>query len=42
MKAVVSLAVLWAVSLYPGLGHAQTLTHPILTVKVPFEFVVGN
>jgi hypothetical protein len=42
MKAVVSLAVLWAVSLCPGLCHAQTSTRPILTVKVPFEFVVGN
>ena len=42
MKAVISLVVLWAVSLCPGVGNAQTSTRPILTVKVPFEFVVGN
>jgi hypothetical protein len=42
MKSVVSLIVLWAASLCPNLCHAQTSTRPILTVKVPFEFVVGN
>jgi hypothetical protein len=39
---VVSLVVLWVLSLYPSVGNAQTSHHPALTVKVPFEFVVGN
>ena len=39
---VVSLVVLLVLSLYPSVGHAQTTHHSALTVKVPFEFVVGN
>lgn len=39
---VVSLVVLCVLSLYPSVGNAQTSHHPALTVKVPFEFVVGN
>jgi hypothetical protein len=39
---VVSLVVLWALSLCPSVGFAQTSRHPALAVKVPFEFVVGN
>jgi hypothetical protein len=39
---VVSLLVLWVLSLCPSVGYAQTSHHSALTVKVPFEFVVGN
>lgn len=39
---VVSLVVLWVLSLYPSVGYAQTSHHSALTVKVPFEFVVGD
>jgi len=39
---VVSLVVLWVLSLCPSVGNAQTSHHSALTVKVPFEFVVGN
>jgi hypothetical protein len=39
---VVSLVVLWVLSLYPSVGNAQTSHHSALTVKVPFEFVVGS
>jgi hypothetical protein len=39
---VASLFVLWVSSLCPSVGYAQTSHHPALTVKVPFEFVVGN
>jgi hypothetical protein len=28
--------------LYPSVGHAQTSDRSVLTVRVPFEFVVGN
>ncbi len=42
MKILISLAVLWGVSLYPSSGVAQTSNRPVLTVQVPFEFVVGN
>ena len=43
MKGVISLVVLWVVSLYPGVGLAQSSNRgPVLIVKVPFEFVVGN
>jgi len=30
------------VSLCPSFGYAQTSHHSALTIKVPFEFVVGN
>ena len=39
---VVSLVVLWVLSLYPSVGNAQVSHRSALTVKVPFEFVVGN
>ena len=39
---IVSLVVLWVLSLYPCVGYAQRAHHSALTVKVPFEFVVGN
>jgi hypothetical protein len=39
---VLSLIVLSIVSLYPAIGRAQVTNHPVLSVKVPFEFVVGN
>jgi hypothetical protein len=39
---VVSLVVLWVLSLFASIGYAQTSNHSALTVKVPFEFVVGN
>ena len=39
---VVPLVVLWVLSLCPSVGNAQTSHHTALTVKVPFEFVVGN
>jgi|ERR1039458_1660008 hypothetical protein len=39
---VVSLLVLWVLALYPGVGNAQTSNHSALTVKVPFDFVVGS
>jgi hypothetical protein len=43
MNRVVALVVLWVVSLYPGVGHAQSSNRtPALIVKVPFEFLVGN
>jgi hypothetical protein len=29
-------------SLYPSVGYAQASNHSALTVKIPFEFVVGN
>ena len=41
-NSVVSLVVLWVLSLYPSVSYAQTSHHSALTVKVPFEFVVGN
>jgi hypothetical protein len=41
-QIVLSLVVLSIVSLYPTFGRAQVATHPVLSVKVPFEFVVGN
>ena len=39
---IVPLIVLWVLSLYPSVGNAQTAHRSALTVKVPFEFVVGN
>jgi hypothetical protein len=39
--AVFSFAA-FGLSLYPSVGCAQTSHHSALTVKVPFEFVVGN
>jgi hypothetical protein len=42
MKTLVSLAVLWVVSLCPISGYGQNAKHQALTVKVPFEFVLGN
>ena len=39
---VVSVLVLWLLSLCPSVGYAQTSRHSALTVKVHFEFVVGN
>jgi len=41
-SSIVSLFVLWVLSLCPSVGYAQASKHPALTVKVPFEFVVGN
>jgi hypothetical protein len=41
-SSVVSLVVLWGLSLFASIGYAQTSNHSALTVKVPFEFVVGN
>jgi hypothetical protein len=37
---LVSLLVVWVLSLC--VGYAQTSRHSALTVKFPFEFVVGN
>jgi hypothetical protein len=42
MKGTMSLVVLSIVSLCPSIGRAQVANHPVLSVKVPFEFVVGN
>lgn len=39
---VVFLVALWVMSLYPSVGNAQTSHHSALTVRVPFEFVIGN
>ena len=39
---IVVFVVLWVLSLYTSIGNAQTSHQPALTVKVPFEFVVGN
>lgn len=39
---VVSLVILWVLSLYPSVGSAQASHRSALTVKVPFEFVIGN
>jgi hypothetical protein len=41
-KFVLLSCCLMVLSLYPSVGNAQTSHHPALTVKVPFEFVVGN
>jgi hypothetical protein len=41
-SSVVSLVVLWGLSLFAGVAYAQTPNHSALTVKIPFEFVVGN
>jgi hypothetical protein len=41
-STVVSLIVLWALSLFASSGYSQTSNYPALTVKVPFAFVVGN
>jgi hypothetical protein len=42
MKGAISLVVLSIVSLFPTIGRAQVAARPVLSVKVPFEFVVGN
>jgi hypothetical protein len=42
MKVVISVVVLLAVSLCPCVSGAQTSSRAVLTVRVPFEFVVGN
>ena len=42
MKGTISLVVLSIVSLCPSIGRAQVANNPVLSVKVPFEFVVGN
>jgi len=39
---LVSLLVVSVLSLCPSVGRAQTSYHAALTVKVPFEFAVGN
>ena len=39
---IVSLLVLWALPLLAGSARAQNADHSSLTVRVPFEFVVGN
>lgn len=39
---IISLVILWGVSFCASQGWAQTSHQPALTVKVPFEFVVGN
>ena len=41
-SSVVSLVVLWGLSLFASIGYAQTSNYSALTVKVPFEFVVGS
>jgi hypothetical protein len=41
-QIILSLVVLSIVSLYPTIGRTQVANHPVLRVKVPFEFVVGN
>jgi len=40
--SAVLLSAAFGLSLYPSVGYAQTTHHSALTVKVPFEFVVGN
>jgi hypothetical protein len=43
MKAkTVFLAVVCVLPIFASIGYAQTSNHAALTVKVPFEFVVGN
>jgi hypothetical protein len=39
---IVSLVVLWVLSLCPSLGFAQTSRHAIAAVKVPFTFMIAN
>jgi hypothetical protein len=39
---LVSLLVVSVLSLCPSVGRARTSHHSALTVKVPFEFAVGN
>ena len=39
---IVLLVFLWALSLYPSVGFAQTSRHAAAAVEVPFAFVVGN
>ena len=41
-SSILSLFVLWVLPLLAGSAYAQTAKHPALTVKIPFEFVVGN
>jgi hypothetical protein len=41
-SSVISVVVLWVLSLFASIACAQTANHSALTVKVPFEFVVGN
>ncbi len=41
-NSVVSLVVLWGMTLFAGVAYAQTPNHSALTIKIPFEFVVGN
>ena len=38
----VFLSTAFGLSLCPSVGYAQTSHQPALTVKVPFEFVIGN
>ncbi len=40
--SAVVLSAVFGLALYPSAGYAQTSQHSALTVKVPFEFVVGN
>ncbi len=39
-SSVISVVVLWVLSLFASIACAQTANHSALTVKVPFEFVV--
>jgi hypothetical protein len=41
-SSVISLVVLWMLSLFASIACAQTSNHSALVVKIPFEFVVGN
>ena len=41
-STVVSLVVLWMLSLCPGVSFAQTSRQAAAVVEVPFAFVVGN
>jgi hypothetical protein len=41
-SSVVSLVVLWGLALFAGVAYAQAPNQSALTVKIPFEFVVGN
>ena len=40
--SAVLLSAAFGLSLYPSVGYAQTSHRSALTVKVPFEFAVGN
>lgn len=41
-RSSVTFFVLWVLPLFASITCAQTSNHSAITVKIPFEFVVGN